>query len=87
MEDMIPINGRESSILALLAQCKDITPKEAKSCLNCLKNEESLHAYRIGCLIVGVKINHPTESEHSVAEGFKKWAQNLGKNKPRKQAY
>lgn len=86
IKDMIPINGRESSILALLAQCCQNLglSKETKKCLDCLKNEESLHSYRIGCLIVGTKINNPTNYEINIANGLKNWANNIGKHKSSK---
>ena len=82
------LNGRESSILAFFAQhCQNRVDESTKKCLDCLKNEENLDAYRLGCLIVGIEIDNPTKDESRGAEAFKNWANNLGKNKPRKQAY
>ena len=80
------LNGRESSILAFLAQsCQNMgLGDRTKNWLDCLKNEESLDAYRLGCLIVGIEIDNPTKDESRGAEAFKNWANNLVKKQAKK---
>lgn len=71
---MKPISGKESSILALIAQSKDISEDEISEILSHLSGRSLSIAKTI------LKINKsPTKSVKLAADGFINWANNLGK--------
>lgn len=69
-----PLNGREASILALIAQARNyLSRKEKDLILESLDGD----ALRIAKVMVG-DIENPTPHDKKVADGFIKWANELG---------
>ncbi len=66
------LNGRESSILCLLAQCKGLTSKDKKRILSALEG----HALKIAKVILGEKTKSSRIRE--AAAGILDWAAKLG---------
>lgn len=69
---MTPLTGRESSILALLAQSRGLSAADKKRILGSLNGQ----ALRIARCIVGLTKN-PSASVRRAADGFIDWANKL----------
>jgi hypothetical protein len=71
---MKPLNGKESSVLALLAQCKGMSKNDKDRILK----ELSGRALRIANAIVYKNIEKSAKII-TIANGFKNWAKSLRK--------
>jgi hypothetical protein len=69
---MKPLSGREASVLALLAQCLNLSVKDKRRYLSVLGGR----ALKIARVIVG-ETKHPSKSIQAAADGFIVWAKNL----------
>lgn len=69
-----PLNGREASVLALLAQSIGLSRKDKDRILASLDDD----ALRIAKVMVG-DITNPTKSDKKVSDGFHAWANELAK--------
>lgn len=67
-----PLSGRESSLLALLAQSMSLSSAHKKRILRKLNGV----ALKIARIIIGIE-QHPEKYNKIVAEGFMEWAKSL----------
>ncbi len=69
---MKPLSGREASVLALLAQSRDLSAQDKKRILESLEGQ----ALKIAKVMVG-QAKNPAKSDRDAAEGFTAWANEL----------
>lgn len=71
--------GVDAAVLAILANASHLKrTKEVKALFQRLLDSLGGSPWRVGNLILGLKINRPTKKEVSMADAFNAWADRLG---------